>query len=489
MIGIAAFYMVLFAVLCIMRLLYPFEVEFVEGLMAEHSLRLLQNKQIYDQPQLEFIAAIYQPFYYYVAALSMKVFGIGLFAGRLVSVLATLGSAALIGVIVYRFTRNSWACFTGIALFIAAYGATGYFYDIVRVDSLFVFLLLSGLSLLVLSEFTPGRLLASAILLSLAFFTKQQALGFIVCVAVWTLVHKPKQGILFTIYVAIFIASGIIILDAINDGWYSYYVYGIPSAKKEQFSWYSFFATIPDTILQYWSIAMLFIVVWIGKHLRSPLSFLKSREGLLAMFTLVAIVMLMASYGNLGGYRNVAIPLAAMIAIALPISLHSLSTVIPKVALDGALVLQLAGLWTSPLWEGKLFSSAENKAAGKHVISQLRAREGNVLTLNHGFLTHLAGKPMQFQQVSYSDALLAKDEFAAELERSYDSALKHHAYSAIIVDEDPISDPDSIPGYSLQGRLIEKPGLFYSKLLDIGTRPQYLYLPKQTMQDTVSTTP
>jgi len=103
---------------------------------------------------------------------------------------------------------------------------------------------------------------------------------------------------------------------------------------------------------------------------------------------------------------------------------------------------------------------------------------GRVHIPNHGFLNHLAGKPMQYHIIGYRGVLIANDEHARAIERINDSALASHAYGAVIIDEDQISIPDSLTGYSLREQMFEEPAVFSSKLLDIGTRPQYIYLPK-----------
>lgn len=484
---IAVFYAALFIAMVAMRLFYPYEVEFLEGAIADHSLRLMQGLPIYAKPDLSFVAFLYPPLYYYASAAVMEIAGISLFAPRLVSVLATLGSCTIIFFYVSRITNvklnrswlPSWYPLIGVALFVAGYGITGYFYDAARVDALFLFFLLSAIFVLSGARSSP-QFAASALLFALAFLTKQQSLMFVGTAALWLLVKDRKQFAVFAVLIAAFSFGGVILFDRINDGWFSYYVFGIPSAKRVDFSWYSFLVILPDEAIKHWGLATFAIFAWMISRSKERLTFIRSAEGLSALMFLCSIIAMMMSYGNLGGYRNVTMPMVAMIAIALPISLNALASrgTMTHTMSDLLLLGQFAGLWISPKWEGTMFNSAANKAAGDRFIAELHTFPRPVLVPAHGFLAYLADKPMHFHEVSFADALLMKDEHARYLKATYDSALTARKYSVIIRDETPMSRPDSITGYSLQGRAFNEPLVFYSKLLDFGTRPQYIYVPK-----------
>src|SRR5438552_3823606 len=81
-------YALLFLISAAMRLLYPYEVEWNEGAVFDHALRLLDGKPIYTAPSLDFAPFIYTPIYYYAMALLAKIGGEGLWVGRLISIAA-----------------------------------------------------------------------------------------------------------------------------------------------------------------------------------------------------------------------------------------------------------------------------------------------------------------------------------------------------------------------------------------------------------------
>lgn len=164
-------YVLLFLFAAMLRLMYPYEVEWNEGAVLDHAIRVLQGKPIYASPSLDFSAFVYTPIYYYLTALVMKIGGVGLWSGRLISILSTLGTAIIAGRIVHRETASSVLTFTSFALYIAFYHVTGFFYDIVRMDALA--LLLVAVSIYA-AMYSRRGYLVTASFAALAYFTKQQ---------------------------------------------------------------------------------------------------------------------------------------------------------------------------------------------------------------------------------------------------------------------------------------------------------------------------
>ena len=56
--------------------------------------RILEGQPLYGPPSLDYVPALYGPLYFYVAAGVARVLGPSLFALRLVSLLATVGSTS-----------------------------------------------------------------------------------------------------------------------------------------------------------------------------------------------------------------------------------------------------------------------------------------------------------------------------------------------------------------------------------------------------------
>lgn len=176
-----AAYIAVFLVLAFFRIQYPFELEWMEGGSLDHVRRVLAGEKVYVSPSLEFVTFLYTPLYYYVSAAVAKATGVGFLPLRLVSFASTLGSFLIIFLMVRRETGSAFSGALASCLFAATFQISGAWFDLARVDSLFLFLLLAGLYLFRLSASPKSYVLAGA-LISLAYFTKQTAI--IICLPV-----------------------------------------------------------------------------------------------------------------------------------------------------------------------------------------------------------------------------------------------------------------------------------------------------------------
>jgi hypothetical protein len=138
----AVLYMLVYVVVACARLSYPFELEWLEGGSLQQVDRILSGRPIYARPDLSFVAFFYTPAYYYVAAAAATLIGPGFLPLRLVSLLASLGSLAVIFSFVRRDTGRVPPALMAAGLFAATFAASGGWFDLARVDSLYVCLLL-----------------------------------------------------------------------------------------------------------------------------------------------------------------------------------------------------------------------------------------------------------------------------------------------------------------------------------------------------------
>src|SRR5215471_4647185 len=78
-------YLLLYVVLAVIRMRYPFELEWMEGAMVEQSLRVLEGRPMYAPPTVEYVGFVYPPLYFVLSALVSWVTGPGFLPLRLVS--------------------------------------------------------------------------------------------------------------------------------------------------------------------------------------------------------------------------------------------------------------------------------------------------------------------------------------------------------------------------------------------------------------------
>lgn len=216
-----------YLVLGIIHLRYPFEIEWMEGGMLDEVRRVLDGQKLYVKPTLEFVPFLYAPLYFYVAAAFSKVFGVGFFSARLVSYLASLAATALVARFVHRETGGKLAALIAAGVFTATYHLSAGFYDIARVDSLFVLLLLSALYVLRFRRSVRSGVAAAA-LFTLALLTKQSASVIFVPVALYVLLAERRRGVAFAAAGAAMMVGSVLVLDRIHDGWFWYFVFWLP---------------------------------------------------------------------------------------------------------------------------------------------------------------------------------------------------------------------------------------------------------------------
>jgi hypothetical protein len=163
---------VAYLVIALSRLTYPFTVEWLESNSLVEVHRILAGQAVYAAPTAGYVPDGYPPLYFAVSAAAASVLGVSYLPLRLVSLVSSLVCFALLGRLVQRET-GSVAAGTGAAgMFAAVYFATDTWFDVGRVDSLFLALSLGGLYAARWMRRTRGAIAAGA-LLAAAALTKQ----------------------------------------------------------------------------------------------------------------------------------------------------------------------------------------------------------------------------------------------------------------------------------------------------------------------------
>src|SRR5487761_1553171 len=86
----------LFLITSLRRLGYPFPLEQLEGPMLLAAERIAHGLPIYVRPDFHFIPYMYGPAYYYVSGWAVRWLGAGFFPLRLISLVSTCASFAII---------------------------------------------------------------------------------------------------------------------------------------------------------------------------------------------------------------------------------------------------------------------------------------------------------------------------------------------------------------------------------------------------------
>ncbi|HET7294306.1 MAG TPA: hypothetical protein VFM88_17915 [Vicinamibacteria bacterium] len=177
--GAAGVRLAVFVSVAFGRLTFPWEVEFLEGLTIDYAYTLLHGGNLYAPPSAHFAPNWYPPLHYVVNLAAFLAGGFSLSTARSVSIVSVL-LALVLGARLLRRAGSSWAAlllFAATAL--SFYPATGYWYDVARVDSLATLLAVAGVAALASNGARPSGAATwiGGALLALAVFTKQTSVA------------------------------------------------------------------------------------------------------------------------------------------------------------------------------------------------------------------------------------------------------------------------------------------------------------------------
>lgn len=231
-----------YVAIALARLGYPGHLEILEGNSLVEMRRILAGQQLYPPPSASYVPDGYTPLYFAVSAAAASVLGQSYLPLRLVSLVASLACFAILGRLVQRETTSRAAGLAAAGLLAATYFATDTWFDLGRVDSLFLALSIAGLYAARWARRPSGAIVAG-LLLGAAFCTKQTALAEGVAVVVALAAGSRRRlavptGIAF----ATVVGGSTLALGLASHGWYVYYVF-------EQMSQH---ALSPSSASQFW---------------------------------------------------------------------------------------------------------------------------------------------------------------------------------------------------------------------------------------------
>ncbi|MEW6743404.1 MAG: glycosyltransferase family 39 protein [Planctomycetota bacterium] len=520
-------FVALFLVIAVLRISYPFELEWMEGGTVDHVRRILDGKPLYVPPSLDFVPYLYTPLYFYVSAAVAKVTGIGFFPLRLVSLTAALGSVVLIAVFIRRHSRSSVAAIAGAGLFAATYALSGSWLDIARVDSLFLVFLLAAVYL-VARRGSHATYLLAGLMLALSFLCKQSALVLLAPLALYLLAVDWKRALYFVASAGGLIIASSLALNHLHQGWYRYYVLDVPRSHNTIRRMYVDFWT--EDLLRNLPLVCLvaagfFLVrrsrtqVRSSSHaarrprreppaVRSALSpegpggpaqvgsmtassvqnpEKSRRESLVRgerprmsrpFLALLGVGMLGCSWlGRLhaGGGFNVLLPAYAFLAIAFGCALAVFQERLgPKLraGLYAIGVLQFLLLIYDPAAQ---VPKESDRLAGHEFIDKMARLEGEIYVPSHGYLPLLAGKRPLAHEAAIADLVNhGGGEPARRLADEFLRAVRSHRFAAIIMDDTGI--PWFEKFYVTSGRIFDNDSVFFP-VTGRHSRPELLLTP------------
>lgn len=488
MVAMALLFVALFVFVALSRVAYPFDLEWTEGRMVDQVARLVEGKQIYVRPSLEFTPIGYTPLYYYVSAMAAKVVGIGYAPLRLVSFFSTLACFAFLFLIAWRESKSRTAGILAMGLYAATFVISGNFFDLARVDSLMMALLLAGIFTARFCNSIPG-VLVTALLLSLAMLTKQTALLLSLPVLLFLLIRSCKQGLVAILAVGLIMGGATLLLDYLHEGWYNYFIFGQKDRGLRPGKWFYFCFT--DMLLPL-PIAIAAAVAFLASLAKE-----RQKQQDLIFWTLLAGGMILTSLIGkwaYGGVNNNLFPAHAAVALLFALAWSELTRRFRNQSIVAMLFLaQFALLIYNPLAKiayarldqplynlfmpatykpSRMIPTDKDRAAGEHLIATIRSFKGEVWLTAHGYMSGLAEK----QTFAPSMGYLFNDDVQKEVQEEIRQAIKTQRFDAIIMNQHSLPE-EWKAYYELQGPVFTISDSFYPPA-GWPTRPRAIFIPR-----------
>lgn len=425
--GLAVWFIACFLFAAIQSLFYPFHLEWMEGHMLDTVQRVLEGKAIYAKPSLEFIPYLYTPYYYYVVAFFSLIFGLDFFGGRLVSLLSILGVAFIIYAWVRREDGTRIHGIIATGLLFSTYLLSGRWFDVARVDSLFLYLTLGGIYWLYFMRGAENRFIAAS-LLAMAFFTKQTALVIAFPVFAALLATDTKHSIFTGLILAAEVLAGLALLHFSTHGWSSFYLLELPSAHHFDDRYIvSFWTThIFASQIIVAAFSCLFLYFAFRENWRKGVNYMGIFSGLILGSYLMRI--------NAWSYINVYIPLYIAYALLAGLSLRYAASkpALVQMIWYGLIAAHFLSLLYDPL---KLLPSEASKKQGEAFLESLSQVEGEIFMPDLQFVqTRIGKKSYAFGMAAFDllhTDLKEKNHLKDELRAELDTALLQKRFAAI----------------------------------------------------------
>lgn len=417
---------------------YPFDLEWMEGSMLCHALRLLNGQPIYGPPSVDFIPHLYTPLYpAVVAALGAVTGDVTYVGGRLISLLSFLLSLLYGGWLCLRAAPAAddgaaapWPLRPGVlglcalALPVLGFNVVGGWYDLCRSDSLQLFLSVLGLGVCWRYRDSHRAMVGGAVLLCLSFFAKQTAAPLIALGGVAIFVSRPRQGLTLLVAGVVTFALGVLWLNHWSSGWFWTYIFRLH--QQHAFDRTRALDLTPRVLGRALGPALLLVPWALWQHGRTARG-----AGLryLTWLGLAGALTACVAAGTQWSHVNAYIPglFFPALAVGAAASLLSGGAAWQRVAVAALLLGSLVPRFYRP--EPHLPAPGAVQA-GAEVLSRLRRAPGEVLIPFHPFYAHLAGKRTYLHRMGVWDVRGT----AAGPVRGLSESLREQRFAAIVFD-------------------------------------------------------
>ncbi len=422
------------------RIAYPYDLEWMEGGMLCHALRVANREPIYAEPSARFVSFAYTPLYPIVLGLLAPVAGIGYLPARALSVVSLAGALAVAYAFVRRAGGSRAAAVGTAALPAAAFAPTGAWYDLARIDSLCLGLTAAAVAVGWWKRNGPIGPVAAGVLMTAAFFTKQTALPFAGALGLALLVARPRAAALYAATLAALGGALLAWAHLASGGWFWTYAFGLH--RRHPFDAVDAVLVTPARLL-----------LLLGPGLVLPgIALPRARTPDLLYAAGMGATGLVASALGAGtewSYHNALIPgvyFAALTVGTAAAAMEARRPVLAALLLAAAVASAPGGLvalaaraapgvgLALPLgYDPRRFvPSPADRERGDALVARLAAAPGDVFVPDHSFYAHLAGKPTWLHAMNLADLQGA----GRRVPRDLVEEMRQRRFSLVIVDRE-----------------------------------------------------
>lgn len=430
---------------------YPYDLEWMEGGILCHALRIARDQPLYGPPSVDFIPFLYTPLYPWLVAKLGGASGIGYGLGRAISLLSFVGTLLLGYVFARRGGGSRVTALLVPGITCAAFVPTGAWFDLARPDTLFMFLVTAALFVGYWGRKRPAITVLAGLLMVAAFFTKQTASPFMVGLGFVLLILSWRAALLYGMTLALVGLPALYWANRATEGWFWTYVFRLH--QLHDFYPLRAFIGSPLRLLLIVGPAVLLV----------PWALLRRRNGELTFAVMVAIFGTAAAclgFGTQWAFTNAFIPGVFFPAVAIATAAGRLvfsdqATRPPRMRPSVVYLLSLATLvsatglalpWASRRAPRSIGLPAEEPTAmqlrrfvptardtqeGAELVARLKAAPGEVMIPFHPFYAHLAGKRTYVHRMGVMDVGRA----GLGAPRGLQQALAEKRFSLLVMDD------------------------------------------------------
>ncbi len=379
---------------------FPYPLDYGEAPLVDQSLRLLAGEPLY-RPTLDtapYTISNYPPLYVVAVAPFVAAFGPNFWGGRLLSTVSALAAGLFLALIIWRLRRDALAAVIAAGLF-WAFPFVVHWSGLLRIDLLALALSLAGLYALVRAPEGWGGLLAGALLLAAAAYTRQSyALAAPFAGFVWLWSERGFRRAL-TLAAVVGGLGGAVFL-ALNAATRGGFFFNIVTANVNEFG----MERLRWNLEQFWNAARLLTLL--GGAMLVALPAARVKGWAVAAPYLLGGALTALTIGKIGSNVNYLLELCAALSLAAGLAVAWIRSARPQSAARWlALPLLLALSWQTLHMAALSESDYIPRTASRwDVLEELRALdaavariEGPVLADEYMGILTLQGRPLTIQ--------------------------------------------------------------------------------------------